>query len=318
MDPALERAMLYDPSVTMEDIRRWRVENFNLEKRPRKFNSWVANRAAEEYQADLFFVDDLRQREKVQEGNATRTVREPVEYSAGLLVVDTFSKKIVVVPIRRKTGDDLRPALEKAFAQVGKKPEMIYTDAEAGLTGTKTQDWLRKSKVAHNITLKRAPVAERMIGHIKNQIIKAMRGTNKKWWEVVDEVVQDYNKNHVSSSTHMTPVEAAKSENRDKVKTQLESIRKTDAPHPRLEPGDKVRVIIKKKFEKGYMPDWSDEVYTVQNRMYRNDVPLSRLADAPVIDRQAMYVLEDPNNTLAPSKKRMYQRSELLLVQKAK
>ena len=75
----------------MEDVRRWRVENRNMEKRPRRFNSWVANRAAEEYQADLFFFDDLRQREKVKEGDATRTVREPVEYNAGLLVVDTFS-----------------------------------------------------------------------------------------------------------------------------------------------------------------------------------------------------------------------------------
>ena len=44
----------------MEDVKRWRIENKNLEKRPRKFNSWVANRANEEYQADLFFFDDLR------------------------------------------------------------------------------------------------------------------------------------------------------------------------------------------------------------------------------------------------------------------
>ena len=128
---------MYDPSATMEDIKQWRVENFNLEKRPRKFNSWVPNRAAEEYQADLFFFDDLRQREKVQEGARTRTVREPVDYSAGLLVVDTFSKKIAVVPLERKTGDDLRPALEEAFAKMGRKPEMLYTDAEAGLTGKK-------------------------------------------------------------------------------------------------------------------------------------------------------------------------------------
>ena len=49
----------------MEDVKRWRVENKNLEKRPQKFNSWVANRAKEEYQAVLFFFDDLRQREKV-------------------------------------------------------------------------------------------------------------------------------------------------------------------------------------------------------------------------------------------------------------
>ena len=66
MEPALKSARLYDPSVSMGDIKKWRVENFNLEKRPRKFNSWVANRAAEEYQADLFFFDDLRQREKVK------------------------------------------------------------------------------------------------------------------------------------------------------------------------------------------------------------------------------------------------------------
>ena len=67
---------------------------------------------------------------------------------------------------------------------------------------------------------------------------------------------------------------------------------------------------------KGYMPDWSDEVYTVRDRMYCNDAPLSQLGNAPVLDRQAMYVLDDPNNTLSSTKKSMYQRSELLLVQK--
>ena len=234
------------------------------------------------------------------------------------MVVDTFSKKIAVVPLKRKTGDDVRPALAKAFEQMGKKPEMVYTDAEAGLTGTKTQEWFRKKKVAHNITLKHAPVAERMIGYIKNQIINAMRGTDKQWWEVVGDVVRDYNEKHVSRSTLMTPNKAAKYENQAHVKTQLESIRKTDAPHPRLDPGDKVRVIVKKKFEKGYMPDWSDEVYTVRDRMYRNDAPLSHLGNAPVLDRQAMYVLDDPRHTLSSAKKGMYQRSELLLVQKAK
>ena len=121
----------------MEDVKRWRVENKNLEKRPRKFNSWVANRAKEEYQADLFFFDDLRQRVKVKKGDATRTVREPVEYNAGLLVVDTFSKKIAVVPLNRKTGGNLRLALDEAFKQMGRKPEMLYTDAEAGLPGSR-------------------------------------------------------------------------------------------------------------------------------------------------------------------------------------
>ena len=66
LEPALKRARLHDRSVKMEDIKKWRIENYNMEKRPRKFNSWVANRPKEEYQADLFFFDDLRQREKVR------------------------------------------------------------------------------------------------------------------------------------------------------------------------------------------------------------------------------------------------------------
>ena len=44
LEPTLEKARLYDRSVNMDDVKKWRVENYTLEKRPRKFNSWVANR----------------------------------------------------------------------------------------------------------------------------------------------------------------------------------------------------------------------------------------------------------------------------------
>ena len=305
LGPTLKQARLRDREIKMEDIQKWRRENYNLEKRPRKFNSWVANRPKEEYQADLFFFDDLKQRDD-----------EPAKYSAGLLVVDTFSKKIAVVPIEQKTKENLGAALDKAFERMGGKPEMLYSDAEPGLTSNQTQSWLRKQKnIAHNITLRHAPVAERMIGYIKNQIFQTIRGTNKKWWEVVDAVVKDYNKNNKSRSTLTTPNDAGKDENRTKVKTQFESIRKSDNPQPRIEAGDKVRVIIKKKFEKGYMPDWSDELYTVQNvSKGKDNAPFDRIAYQPIIDRQAMYRLRDPNNTLNKYKNGLYSRSELLLV----
>ena len=87
---------------------------------------------------------------------------------------------------------------------------MLYTDAEAGLAGKAMQEWLKKAKVAHNITLNHAPVAERMICHIKNHIIDAMKGTDKKWLDVVDGVKKDYNQNHVCRNTLMTPQEAAR------------------------------------------------------------------------------------------------------------
>ena len=207
----------------------------------------------------------------------------------------------------------------KAFEKMRGKPEMLYSDAEPGLTSNMTQKWLREQNIAHNVTLRHAPVAERMIGHIKNQIIKAIRGTNKKWWEVVDAVVKDYNENHVSRSTQMTPKEAEKKENRAEVKEHLESIRKTGNPQARIAEGDKVRVIIKKKFEKGYMPDWSDEIYTVQSvSKVKYDEDFTHVSQGPIIERQALYQLRDPNNTLSSFKKGMFMRSELLLVKKAR
>ena len=82
---------------------------------------------------------------------------------------------------------------------MGGKPEVIYSDAEPGLTSNKTQAWRKRQKnIAHNITLRHAPPAERMIGYINNEITHAIRGTNKKWWEVVDAVVHDYHKIYVS------------------------------------------------------------------------------------------------------------------------
>ena len=45
---------------------------------------------------------------------------------------------------------------------------------------------------------------------------------------------------------------------------------------------------------------------------------MTHISHPPIIDRQAMYLLRDPNNTLNKYKKRMFMRNELLLVQKAK
>ncbi|MFM7984784.1 MAG: transposase family protein [Candidatus Fonsibacter sp.] len=110
--------------------------------------------------------------------------------------MDTFNKKITVFPIKGENKDDLGAALETAFKRMEGKPEMLYSDAEPGLTSNQTQSWLmRQRHIAHNITLRHAPLAERMVGHIKSQIIHATRGTNKMWWEVVDAVVKDYNEN---------------------------------------------------------------------------------------------------------------------------
>ena len=65
------------------------------------------------------------------------------------------------------------------------------------------------------------------------------------------------------------------------------------------------------------MPDWSEKVYTVRNRLFRDETTFEFASSLPVTERQVMYVLEDPNDTLPTAKKGMFARSELLLVRKA-
>jgi hypothetical protein len=198
---------------------------------------------------------------------------------------------------------------------------MLYTDAEAALVSNEIQEWLRREDIVHNITLRPAPLAERMIGHIKNQIVSYVSEKDMdlnvedratKWWEVVPAVVKKYNSKHKSRSTLMTPDKAAKPENQVEVKTNLESIRKTDNPQPRLDSGDQVRVVIKKKFDKGYKPDYTDKVYTVDRSVDSNYVYFMDQS----VDPQRQYILHDPDNTLPKYKKKKFMRSELLLVKK--
>ena len=236
------------------------MQHLNVEKRPTKPNSWVGNYAKEEYQADLLFFDDLKEKiETVNDKGKKVMVKVADNFDTGLLVVDTFSKKLAVVPMVDKTYHAIIAALETAFDRLGGKPRMLYADAEGSLTSNEVKDWLSRNKIVHNITMTHAALAEKMIGFIKNRVVQSIREEEAlnidqdkkiKWYDVMDVVVKKYNEEHVSRTTKMTPNQAAEPENKEKVNMNLESVRRSSNPQPRLEVGDKVRVIVKKKTSK--------------------------------------------------------------------
>ena len=224
--------------------------------------------------------------------------------------MDTFTKMIAVVPMKNRDWETLKPSLETAFRRLGAKPHAIYSDAEAALTGYEAAAYFQEQKIVHNITLGHAPIAERMIGVIKERIVHKLKEPWQMWWNYVDDVVKEYNNENVSRSTKMTPNEAAKAENQQEVKTNLESIRKSDNPQPVIKKGDEVRVMVKKKFDKSYVPNWTDKTYKVTKKQEWNHVYL--YDDTPK-DPQTMYGLSDPTNDL-PRYKDRYMRHELLRV----
>ena len=104
----------------------------------------------------------------------------------------------------------------------------------------------------------------------------------------------------------------------------MESIKKSNNPQPKIKniTGDKVCVLLDHKFgsQRCYMPDWSEEPYTVGKLLDGSIAPLRDVMDdaTGVIDRQVRDVLAEPQKRRSNmiNTKFKYLRSELLLVQK--
>ena len=92
---------------------------------------------------DFFFFDDLKERAPGERSDGEEEdveLRPRPKRSRGmvkvkeaingrLLAVDTFSKRLAVVPIPNKTTATIQSALNKALEEMGGKPGMICSDA---------------------------------------------------------------------------------------------------------------------------------------------------------------------------------------------
>ena len=210
-------------------------------------------------------------------------------YKFILLVIDVFSKVIYVEPIKFKTGELTASAMEKILARSESPPVMLVTDGGKEFFN-KT---FRNVMISHNInhfktptkTLWKASVAERANRTIKTKIDRWMQHTrSKRWLDVFRQIVDNYN-NTPHSAHKMKPLDVT-AENRKIVYKRL-------YPHSkviiecRLKKGDKVRKIREKNtkhpWEKGYTPNWSDEIYKIHEVNQKHGVcwyKLSSLSDS--------------------------------------
>ena len=78
----------------------------------------------------------------------------------------------------------------------------------------------------------------------------------------------------------MTPVEASKKKNEDLVNFNLYGDMETSKQKPKFKIGDKVRIskYNRKTFDKGYTPNWTEEIFTIDNIQYTNPIT-SKLKD---------------------------------------
>ena len=250
-----DQAHKKNKTITEADVKDWYYKTIPRKNDLPGYNSFIASQPKEEYQVDLLFFFDLK---------------DPV-YKGGLLMVDTFTKYTVIIPIKNNDAPTLLTALKEAIMKMGGNPKTIFSDDEGGMNSKVVVHWLNEQNIRYLITKAHAGLAERTIRTMKAMIYsriesaKARDNEVKRWVDVLFPVLLTYNHVDKHHTIKMTPDEARKPQNHLKVKINLELKRVHSRVYPDIHVGDYVRRRKKKdKLDKERVPLWSPMKYRVE------------------------------------------------------
>lgn len=257
----LKEANKIDPTITIKDIKEWIEKNTHRRNNLPGYNSYIAPGPKHEYQIDLFFMSDLKDEDQQK-------------FKVALCAIDSFTRFLTVIPLKSKGESDFLAGLMEAFKNLGGKPSVIYADQEPSWSGRYVQRYLKEENIKLITTLSHAPIVERAIGTIKNMLYKRLEfEPSKPWWgEVLQQVIFVYNYGRTHSTLEMTPNEARKPTNEERVKRNLKKHATYGRKYPEIKVGDLVRVFRKKdKLDKQQKSVWTKQRYTVENIIKENN-----------------------------------------------
>ena len=192
-----------------------------------------------------------------------------------LMVIDVFSKYGWIEPLKDKKGETVTEAFKKIFKE-GRKPKYPWTDKGKVYYNRNMKELLDK----YNITLcskkneEKSSVVKRWNRTIKQKMWKQFTAQNTtQHLDILPKLLKEYN-NTKHRLIKMIPVEASKKKNESIVFFNLYGDMEHLISNPKLKIGDKVRIskYKRKTFDKGYTPNWTEEVFTVDKIQYTNPI----------------------------------------------
>ena len=190
-----------------------------------------------------------------------------------LTVIDVFSKYGWIAPLKTKTGTEVAEALRLIFKE--RKPEKLWVDKGKEFYNKHVKALIELYSTENE---EKSSVVERWNRTMKEKMFKYFSANStRKYIDVLDDMVKNYNET-THSSIKMTPIEASKRMNENRVWHNLYSI-PVPGSKPKYSVGDRVRIVKKKKhFEKAYTPKWTEELFIIEKIQY-TDPPTYKLKD---------------------------------------
>ena len=285
-----DKAKMIDPTIEYDTVKKWFAKNLVKKDGYKYFNSFIVGGPKVEYQIDIMEL----KRPDVEDSDKTV-----------LVGVDIFTKQIEIVKLYRKSADSYLEGLEKLVDKLGGPPKFIYSDMDPALLNIHVRTWIESKGIQLITTRSHAPVVERAIRTIKQQIDRRLEDKpegKKIWWDedFLNLICHVYNEKRINSITNLTPLDVKKEENHDKVKSNLEKHRVSMRTYDELNVGDHVRRYEKKKnYAKEHAGVWSRKIYTIDK--------IETLSNG-----QPIYIITPKESRDKP----FYLRHELLLIPK--
>ena len=247
--------------VSVQDVKTWfkKKDTYTKHRSARSNfhrNPVIATHIDAQWQGDLA---DL--------GNLTPK-NDGIRYL--LILVDVVSKYVWVEPLRTKSGPVVLDGLKAIFSRTERRPEKIQTDDGKEFLYGGMQDYLKENNIGF-FTLKsdkKAALAERMVRTLKEKVWRYMHERHtRRYIDVLQDLVSSYNETY-HNSIKRAPVEVTVKNEGEVLRTLYES---TWNPRKGLKKereiakvGEFVRISkVKGVFKKGYVGNWTEEIFVV-------------------------------------------------------
>jgi hypothetical protein len=245
--------------IPISRVKRWMKGNdtytkHRVSRAKFKRNPIIASHIDEQWQGDLAEV-----------GNLARW-NDRIRYL--LVLIDVVSKYLWVEPLRAKSGPVVLAGFQRIWDRTMRRPEKLQTDDGTEFSYHGVQNMLRGMNIIF-FTIKsdkKAAIAERVIRTLKDKIWRYMHENHtKRYIDVLQDLVESYNKTY-HKSIKMAPTEVDENTEGQVLETLYGHLWKTvGTDEPKFKVGELVRIShLKQHFRKGYMGNWTEEVFRVR------------------------------------------------------
>ena len=211
-----------------------------------------------------------------------------------LVCIDVFSKFVWVIPLKNKTG----PALVKAFKIIlesGREPQKIQTDQGTEFFNKHFKALMNEEEIqlynTYNET--KASIVERVIRTLKTRMWRYFTAKKTmRYIDVLPDLVDSYNRSK-HRSIQKKPINVTENNEREVWHTLYGERENKEPIKYKFEVGDQVRISkMKRTFEKGYLPNFSKEIFTVSQQILRRP-PVYKLKDYDQEELSGTFYNED-------------------------